>query len=50
METNEKDNLDLIYEVKKELSSAFETYEQFAEWLLSEQEKAKREGVVFSAA
>ena len=50
MEMAEKDSLEAVYEVKKSISSSFETYEQFAEWLMSEQESAKSAGVKFIAA
>ena len=50
METNERDTLEEVYEVKRSISSSFETYEQFAEWLMSEQEAAKKDGVKFIAA
>ena len=50
METTERDTLEELYEVKRSISSSFETYEQFAEWLLSEQDAAKKDGVKFIAA
>ena len=42
METTERDTLEEVYEVKRSISSSFETYEQFAEWLMSEQDAAKK--------
>ncbi len=50
METTEKDTLEEVYEVKKSISSSFESYEQFAEWLMAEQEASKKKGVKFIAA
>ena len=50
METTERDTLEEVYEVKRSISSSFETYEQFAEWLMSEQDAAKKDGVKFIAA
>ena len=46
----ERDTLEEVYQVKRSISSSFETYEQFAEWLMSEQEAAKKGGVKFIAA
>ena len=46
----ERDTLEDVYEVKRSISSSFETYEQFAEWLMSEQDAAKQNGVKFIAA
>ena len=46
----ERDTLEEVYEVKRSISSSFETYEQFAEWLMSEQDAAKKNGVKFIAA
>jgi len=46
----ERDTLEEVYEVKRSISSSFETYEQFAEWLMSEQDAAKKNGVQFIAA
>ena len=45
METTERDTLEEVYEVKRSISSSFETYEQFAEWLMSEQDAAKKDGL-----
>ena len=50
METTDRDTLEEVYEVKRSISSSFETYEQFAEWLMSEQDAAKKDGVKFIAA
>ena len=50
METTERDSIEDVYEVKRSISASFETYEQFAEWLMSEQESAKESGVKFIAA
>ena len=50
METAERDAIDEVYEVKRSISSSFATYEQFAEWLMREQEAAKNDGVKFVAA
>ena len=46
----DRDTLEEVYEVKRSISSSFETYEQFAEWLMSEQDAAKKDGVKFIAA
>ena len=45
-----RDNIEDVYEVKRSISASFATYEQFAEWLMSEQESAKKSGVKFIAA
>ena len=50
MEMTERDTLEEVYEVKRSISSSFETYEQFAEWLMSEQDVAKKDGIKFIAA
>ena len=50
MKTAERDTLEEIYETKKMISGSFRTYDQFAEWLLSEQSKAKARGVKFVSA
>ena len=50
METTDRDTLEEVYEVKRSISSSFETYEQFAEGLMSEQDAAKKDGVKFIAA
>lgn len=49
MKTTERDTLEEFYEVKRSISSSFETYEQFAEWLMSKQDVAKKDGVKFVA-
>ncbi len=50
MEENVKDTLDEVYETKAAISSSFKTYGEFAEWLLKEQEKARKAGITFCAA
>lgn len=50
MKTIERDSLEEIYEAKKTISRSFHTYDQFAAWLLSEQSKAKAQGVKFVSA
>jgi len=50
MEKTERDNIEDVYEVKRSISASFESYEQFAEWLMSEQESAKKCGVKFISA
>ena len=50
MEVTERDTLEEFYDVKRSISASFKTYEQFAEWLVSEQNTAKKNGVKFIAA
>ena len=50
MKTIERDTIDEIYEVKKAISASFATYDQFAAWLIAEQDKAKARGVKFTSA
>ena len=46
----ELDTLEEIYEVKREITSSFSSYDDFAAWLLKEQAAAKARGIVFVAA
>ena len=50
METTDRDTIEEVNEVKRSISSSFETYEQIVEWLMSEQDAAKKDGVKFIAA
>ena len=43
------DALEKIYQIKEEISAGFSSYDKFAEWLLKEQESAKRSGGMFVA-
>ena len=47
MKTTERDSLEEIYETKKAISGSFQSYDQFAAWLMAEQGKAKARGVKF---
>ena len=49
-ESTERDNIEDVYKVRRSMSAIFETFEQFSEWLMLEQESAKKSGVKFIAA
>ena len=44
------DTLEEMLAIKKEITSSFKSYDEFAAWLLAEQEAAKHAGKPFQAA
>ena len=50
MDEKNRDTLEEVYQAKREISAAFSTYEEFAAWLMREQEKSRKAGIVFCAA
>lgn len=50
MDEKSMDNLEEVYQAKREISASFSTYEEFAAWLMREQEKSRKAGIVFCAA
>ena len=43
------DSVEEILNIKNEISSSFKTYDDFAAWLLAQQDEAKRAGKTFLA-